>query len=93
MSTPDVRKYVGVCMACHHWQIDVRAGAVSDLGGAQDAMWALAQAHSEHLPDCPGAGGRIKFNDQWVEPPKMSDGKTATGTMMFQPLPAWWVTR
>lgn len=91
--SPDVRKYVGLCMACEHWQVDVRPGAVSDLGGAQSATWALAQAHSEHIADCPGAGGRVKYQGQWVEAPRMSDGQSATGALMFQPFPRWWVAR
>lgn len=91
--TPDIRRYVGSCMACHHWQVDVRPGAVSDLGGAQAAFTALAEAHNEHLVDCPNAGGRVRFNGQWAEPPRMSDGSTATGTMQMEPLPLWWVTR
>lgn len=91
---PDVRLYVGVCMTCRHWQIDVRPGAVSDLGGARDALMAIGYAHADHLKDCPGAGGRVQFEGQWVDPPLMQDGKTeATGTIEFNPLPRWWVAR
>ncbi len=89
---PDIRRYVGVCMACHHWQIDVRPGAVSDLGGSRAALWAIGEAHVDHMAECPGAGGRIKFGDQWVEPPRMSDGATASGTIQMEPLPRWWST-
>ncbi|CAI9417214.1 hypothetical protein [Nocardioides sp. T2.26MG-1] len=91
--TPDIRRYVGVCMTCRHWQIDVRPGAVSDLGGAQPALMAMAQAHVEHLDDCPGAGGRVNFDGQWVDPPLMKSGRASDGTLEFNPLPRWWVTR
>lgn len=88
---PDLRRYVGVCLSCQHWQIDVRPGAISDLGGWREAMQAIAWDHSRHLLECPGAGGRIKFDGRWVEPPKMQDGKPATGTLALEPLPRWWV--
>lgn len=91
--TPDIRRYIGVCMACHHWQVDVRPGAVSDLGGAQPALMAIAQAHVEHLDDCPAGAGRVKFGDTWVEPPRMESGRRADGTLEMQPFPRWWVTR
>lgn len=90
---PQVREVVLVCLACHHWQVDVRSGAVSDLGGNRAAMWAAGEAHHEHLPDCPGAGGRVKVLGQWVERPAMSDGKQADGLMGAVPLPRWWVSR
>lgn len=93
MGTPDVRRYVAVCMGCHHWQIDVRPGAVSDFGGAQAALMVIAEENARHLAECPGTGGRVKFGDQWVEPPRMSDGKPASGTLQMEPLPRWWVTR
>lgn len=98
---PDLRRYVGVCLTCRHWQIDVRAGAISDLGGWMEAMRAIGEAHAAHIgsttqPDaevCPGAGGRVKYEGQWVEPPKMKSGKDADGTLALEPLPRWWVTR
>jgi hypothetical protein len=97
---PDLRKYVGVCLTCNHWQVDIRPGAISDLGGWLDAMRAIGEAHAAHVgatadPDaalCPGAGGRVKFQGQWAEPPKMGSGKDADGTLALQPLPRWWVT-
>ena len=91
--SPDVRRYVGVCMTCRHWQVDVRPGAVSDLGGARPALMAMAQAHADHLPDCPGAGGRVQYEGQWVEPPLMQDGRESSGSLELSPLPRWWVTR
>lgn len=90
---PDVRRYVAVCMTCRHWQIDVRPGAVSDLGGGQPALMAMAEAHNEHLQECPGAGGRVNFQGQWVEPPLMESGKPGTGTLELSPFPLWWVAR
>lgn len=98
---PDLRRYVGVCMTCRHWQVDVRAGAISDLGGWLEAMKAIGEAHAAHIgstptPDveqCPGAGGRVKFGDQWAEPPRMESGKLADGTLALEPLPRWWVAR
>lgn len=90
---PDIRRCVGVCMACRHWQVDVRPGAVSDLGGGQPALITMAEAHAAHLSDCPGAGGRINFAGQWVEPPLMASGKRADGTMELHPTPRWWVVR
>lgn len=89
----DIRRYVGVCMSCHHWQIDVRPGAVSDLGGSRPALMAMAEAQAEHLKDCPGAGGRVKFGDRWVEPVRMSSGNPADGMLQMEPLPRWWVSR
>lgn len=80
-------------MACHNWQVDVRPGAVSDLGGARDALMVLAWAHHEHVADCPAAGGRIRFEGKWVDPPKMSDGTTPSGLMQLNPVPKWWVAR
>ena len=91
--TPDVRRYVGVCMTCRHWQADVRPGAVSDLGGSHLAIMAIAQAHADHLNECPGDGGRVNWNGQWVDAPLTSSGEQADGSMEFHPLPAWWVTR
>ena len=88
---PDLRRYVAVCMTCRHWQVDVRPGAISDLGGWTEAMRAIGEAHVEHLEDCPGAGGRVKFGDRWVEPPTMKSGKVADGTLELRPLPRWWV--
>lgn len=90
---PDMRRYVASCMACHHWQIDARPAAVSDFGGSRPALMAMAEAHVEHLEECPGAGGRIRFEGQWVEPPLMQSGKPSDGTMQLQPFPRWWVTR
>jgi hypothetical protein len=98
---PDLRRCVGVCLTCNHWQVDVRAGAISDLGGWLEAMRAIGEAHGAHIgastaPDveqCPGAGGRVKYEGQWVEPPLMGSGKPADGTLALQPLPRWWVAR
>jgi hypothetical protein len=98
-SRPNLRLYQGVCLSCQNWQIDVRPGAISDLGGWREAMQAIAAAHAAHLgvdnpeldgENCPGAGGRVKFNGQWVEPPRMSDGKPASGTLALEPFPRWW---
>lgn len=88
---PDLRRYVAVCMTCNHWQIDVRPGAISDLGGWLESMKAIGEEHVAHLEDCPGAGGRVNFAGQWVDPPRMKSGKEATGTMALHPLPRWWV--
>jgi hypothetical protein len=99
---PNLRKYVGVCMTCNHWQIDVRSGAISDLGGWLEAMKAIGEAHAAHIGAgptphaeslCAGAGGRVKFGEQWVEPPTMKSGKPADGTLALQPLPRWWSAR
>jgi hypothetical protein len=99
---PDLRRYVGVCLTCHHWQVDLRGGAISDLGGWLEAMKAIGEAHAAHVgalgtdPDadlCPGAGGRVKFGDRWVDPPKMTSGNDADGTLALHPLPRWWVTK
>lgn len=91
---PDIRRHVGACMSCNHWQVDVRPGAVSDLGGWLAAMRAIGEAYHEHIyNECANAGGRIKFGDQWVEPPKMESGNPADGTLALHPLPRWWVTR
>ena len=100
-SRPDLRRHVGVCMSCRHWQIDIRPGAIADLGGWQQALREIGEAHAAHVgmskePDadiCPGAGGRIKYGDQWVEPPLMESGNVADGTLEIQPLPRWWVTK
>lgn len=90
--TPDIRRYVGVCMTCRHWQIDVRPGGVSDLGGARPTHMAMVEEHRAHLTDCPGAGGRVIFEGQWVEAPLM-DGRPVAGAMELNLLPRWWVTR
>lgn len=98
---PDLRRRVGVCMTCNHWQVDIRSGAISDLGGWLEAMKAIGEAHAAHVgasatPDaelCPGAGGRVKFDGQWVEPPKMQSGNEADGTLALVLLPRWWVAR
>lgn len=93
MTITDVRQFVASCMACHHWQIDVRPGAVSDLGGSWAALILMAEAHAAHLPDCPAGKGRVRFETQWVDMPKMPDGATADGLMQMDLLPRWWVTR
>ena len=91
---PDLRRYQAVCMSCEHWQVDVRAGAISDLGGWMPAMKAVARAHSEHVfNECPNAGGRIKFEGKWVERPTMKSGNEPTGVLALQPFPRWWVTK
>lgn len=98
---PDLRRYVGVCLTCNAWQVDVRPGAISDLGGWQEAMRAIGEAHAAHIgstrnpdPDqCVGAGGRVKYDGQWVDPPLMKSGKPADGTLALEPLPRWWVAR
>jgi hypothetical protein len=91
---PDLRKHVGVCMTCEHWQVDVRPGAISDLGGWLEAMRAIGEAHHEHIRDeCANAGGRVKFAGQWAEPPLMESGKPADGTLALHPLPRWWVAK
>ena len=91
----DVCRFVGVCMGCEHWQVDVTARARSEHGGQDAAMWAVAEAHNEHVQtECPrGTEGRVLFNGQWVEPIKMGDGTTATASMAMHPLPRWWVSR
>ena len=91
--TPDIRRYVGVCMGCHHWQIDVRPAAVSDLGGSRATLMLVAEENAEHLKECPGAGGRVRFGDQWVERMRMTNGDPADGMLQMEPLPRWWVTR
>lgn len=95
---PDLRHWFGICLTCHHWQIDVRPGAISDLGGWRDTMKAIGEAHAAHVwgtgeQQCPGAGGRIKFGDTWVEAPRMESGKPADGTLALQPFPRWWVAK
>lgn len=90
-SRPDLRRYVAVCMTCSHWQIDVRPGAISDLGGWVEAMRAIGEEHVVHLEDCPGAGGRVKFGDRWVDAPLMKSGRVADGTLALTPVPRWWV--
>lgn len=90
---PDLRQHVALCMSCEHWQVDVRPSSIRDLGGWVGSMKAIALAHHEHLSECPGAGGRVKFNGQWVEPPRMQSGKPADGTLAMMPLPRWWVAR
>jgi len=88
---PDLRRYVGVCMTCEHWQVDVRPGAISDLGGWREAMRTIGEAHVDHInAECVNAGGRVKFAGQWAEPPTMGDGKPASGTIALHPLPRWW---
>lgn len=95
MKRPDLRRCVVVCLACWHWQADVRAGALSDVGGWLETMKALAWAHAEHIHagECVGAGGRVKYQGQWVEPPPFEDGTRPTGVLGFVPLPAWWVAK
>ena len=36
---------------------------------------------------------RQEYLNQWVDPPVMESGKPSDGTMEFNPLPRWWVTR
>ena len=103
MSTPrpDLRRYQGVCMSCHNWQIDVRPGAISDLGGWLEAMKAIGLAHAAHIgksttPDgetCPGANDRVNLYGRWVEPPRMESGHPAEGTLALEPFPRWWSPR
>ena len=91
---PDLRRHVLICLGCNHWQIDIRAGAISDLGGWQSALMVLAAEHYQHqLNDCVNPAGRVLFEGKWVDPPKMSDGKPANGTLAFSPVPRWWVTQ
>jgi hypothetical protein len=35
----------------------------------------------------------VKYEGQWVDPPKMQGGNDADGTLALEPLPRWWVTR
>lgn len=93
MKAVDLRRYVGICMTCEHWQIDVRPGAISDLGGWREVLQTCAREQAAHLTDCPGAGGRVKFEGRWVEPIKMANGNPATGSLAFHPLPRWWVAK
>lgn len=82
------------CMACANWQIDLTRHFVKEVG-AQEALVAAAEEANDHLwDDCPGGTtGRVKYGDQWIERPHMSDGKEATGVLAGYPLPDWWVTR
>lgn len=90
----DVTRTVWVCMACHHWQVDIHPRGRSEHGGTAEVMRAVAQAHhDDHHADCPGAGGRVKFNDQWVDPPKLPDGRQADAALSGVHLPRWWVWR
>ena len=91
LSAPDVRAYVAVCAGCNHWQADTTRHAVTELGGNQPAIMAIAEAHLEH--DCPGEGGRVKVLGQWVERPTMNDGEQATALLAFHPFPRWWVAK
>ena len=91
----DVCQAVAICMGCERWQIDATPRGRSDHGGQNAVTWAMAEAHNEHARnECPrGTEGRVLFNGQWAEPPKMADGKPATAAMAFHPLPRWWVWR
>lgn len=83
-----------ICAGCNDWQIDVTPRAVSDLGGAQPAILAVADEHRAHLDECPGGTtGRVKVRGQWVDRPHMSDGSEVTGMLEGHPLPRWWVWR
>jgi len=90
---PDVCAGALVCLACHNWQIDITHHARSDLGGARDALMVAAEAHAEHLSECPGAGGRVKGLGQWVDRPEMSGGKQADGLLGMIAFPRWWVAK
>lgn len=87
---PNITDGVWVCMACHHWQIDVLRRAVSD---DPDIWHALASAHVSHQSECPGAEGRINVAGQWVDRPVMTSGKPADTVLGLMPWPRWWVTR
>lgn len=93
MSTPIPCGGALVCLACHHWQVDVSNAVRQELGGSKPALWAIAQAHVEHLKECPGEGGRVKVLGQWVERPAMAGGQQAEGVMGFVPFPPWWRQR
>lgn len=94
LSNMDLCQFIGVCLGCGHWQVDISPRGRSEHGGQNAAMHAVCDAHFEHTADCPGGTeGRVLFNGQWVERPKMSDGADPTGVVAFQPLPRWWVWR
>lgn len=47
----------------------------------------------EHQPVCVGAGGRVRINGQWVERPRLEDGREVSGLLGAVDLPRWWVWR
>lgn len=93
MSVPEVTAGALVCLACHHWQIDIPPRARRDLGGARAALVVVSEEYAAHLAGCVGAGGRIKIQGHWVDRPAMSDGRPADGTLGMVPFPRWWVTK
>lgn len=90
---PPISSGVFVCQGCHHWQADVSNAVRQEVGGSTAAVRLIAEAHIEHLPDCPAEGGRIKVLGKWVERPMMASGNQASAVLGFMPYPAWVVAK
>lgn len=95
MKRPNLLRYVGVCGACGHWQIDGVRRALLHFGGPDALAWAMAEEHHAHIyGECPGGpDSRVLIDGEWLPPPPMSDGQLATAVIVFEPVPEWWVTK
>lgn len=82
---PDFTKYVFTCLApdCS-WQLQASRRARLSLGSALELHKAIAQAAADH---------QVAEHAGWVPDLNMAAGQQATGGLMAQPLPRWWVER
>lgn len=98
MKRPDVCKLVFLC-AAGDWQIQAAPRARSDMGGANDTLYAIADAHRVHIFEEHTEVEREAMRARLVEMGAPEDvtrrrgGDSASAYLTGVPLPRWWVDR
>lgn len=97
---PDVTRYVYLCLVCP-WSVQLGPRARSELGGAIEAYRAVAEVAQEHYaadhpswrPSDRYGGDDVEFGEQLLPGEPVHKLSEASGAVMAQRLPRWWVER
>lgn len=98
MKRPDVCRLVFVC-ASGDWQIQAAPRARSDMGGADDTLRAMAEAHRVHIFEEHTEAEREAMRDALIRMGASEDitrrrgSDSASAYLTGVPLPCWWVDR
>lgn len=98
MKRPDVCRLVFLC-AAGDWQVQVAPRARSDIGGADETLREVAEAHRVHVWEEHTEAEREAMRAQLVRMGAPDDitrrrgGDTASAFMTGVELPRWWVDR
>lgn len=98
MKRPDVCRLVFLC-AAGDWQVQVAPRARSDLGGANDTLREVADAHRVHVFEDHTEAEREAMREALIRmgasvdmTRRRGDGQ-ASAFMTGVPVPRWWVDR